>query len=170
MREHFEAIKQQVSIEQVANALGLKRQGRDWYCYPNERTASIKLYPSSNSFNDYGRNVGGDLIKLWSHIKNVNNWQACQEITAAFNLNVPNTVANSQEIQQAERQRQLQLQRQQLEQEHWRADVDRLKVEVEMYEQLLHSPHCEPLSDLWCTCKNRLTALNGQLDFLCGIN
>lgn len=158
-----------MSITDVAEALGLVKQGK-MYRHPSERTASICIYPKTQSFCDFGRNIGGDLIKLWSYIRGVNSWKALQEIADAFNLNAPNKVANSQEIRQAEQQRQLQLQRQQLKQEQWRAEVSRLKIEIEMYEELLSSPHCKPLSDLWCICKNRLTTLNGQLDFLCGIN
>lgn len=168
MREHFESIKQQVNITDVAHMLGLTKQGK-MYKHPNERTASICIYPKTQSFCDFGRNQFGDCIRLWSYIRGVDNWQALQEIADAFNIRLPDKRVNVPELQQAERQRQMQLQRQQLKQEQWRRDVDLLKAQIEMYEALAISPHVQPLSDIWCTCMNRLTTLSGQLDLMCGI-
>ena len=59
MREDFEQIRQQIRIETIASYL-LQKQGK-MYIYPGERTGSIKLYPGSNTFYDFGRGCGGDV-------------------------------------------------------------------------------------------------------------
>ena len=66
MQEDFQVIKAQVGIESVAQHL-LGQPIRGMYRYPNERTPSIKVYPETQSFFDFGRGNGGDLVKLWSH-------------------------------------------------------------------------------------------------------
>ena len=70
MKENFEIIKVQVCIESVAKYL-LGQPVHGLYRFPGERTPSIKLYPKTQSFYDFGRNTGGDCIRLWSHIKGV---------------------------------------------------------------------------------------------------
>ena len=95
MREDFEQIRQQISIETVADYL-LQKQGR-MYVFPGERTGSIKLYPASNTFYDFGRACGGDCVKLWSHIKGCDSWTALQEIKGMFGLDTPNR-ANSRDL------------------------------------------------------------------------
>lgn len=47
-REYFETIKQQISIEQVADYL-MQRQGKN-YIYPGEKSASVRLYQNTQSF------------------------------------------------------------------------------------------------------------------------
>lgn len=76
-KEDFELIRQQVNIEAVAGML-MRRQGRA-YIYPGERTGSVYIYPKTNTFYDFGRAVGGDVIRLWSHIKGCNSWTALKE-------------------------------------------------------------------------------------------
>ena len=63
-REDFETVSRQIDIETVADYL-LKKQGH-LYKFPGEKTASIKIYPESASFYDFGRGIGGDCIKLSS--------------------------------------------------------------------------------------------------------
>lgn len=60
--------RQQISIETIAGYL-LQKQG-SMYIFPGERTGSIKLYSSSNTFYDFGRGVGGDVIKRKLHRQN----------------------------------------------------------------------------------------------------
>lgn len=156
-----------MNIEAVANLL-LQKQGR-MYMYPGERTGSIKLYPDSNTFYDFGRCVGGDVIRLWSHVKGVDSWTALNGIRETFGLNAPDR-KNSRELiaqQQEARKRQQEAQKQK--QEEWIRQVDALKAESELLSDILRSGHCEPLSWLWCLCKNRLTTVEGQLDLLCGV-
>lgn len=50
------------------------------YIYPGEKTGSIKLYPESKSFYDFGRCMGGDCVRLWSHVRGCDSWQALRRI------------------------------------------------------------------------------------------
>lgn len=167
-REDFELIRQQIDIETVANYL-LEKQGKN-YVYPDEKTASIKLYLDSNSFFDFGRGVGGDCIKLWTHICRVDGWTALQQIRATFALDrVPNKKYNQASIRQQEKVRHQQIEAKKQQQVQWVREIERLKAECSLYQALLESEYCKPLSWLWCICRNRLTVANGKLDLLCGI-
>lgn len=70
-KEDFELIRQQINIETVADYL-MQKQGR-MYIYPGEKTASIRIYPETRSFYDFGRCTGGDVIRLWSHVRDVDS-------------------------------------------------------------------------------------------------
>ena len=88
-KEDFELIRQQVNIEAVADML-MRKQGRA-YIYPGERTGSVYIYPKTNTFYDFGRAVGGDVIRLWSHIKGCNSWTALKEMIAVGSRNQSHT-------------------------------------------------------------------------------
>lgn len=152
----------------MAKYLGLQKDGK-LYKYPSEKTGSVKLYPESNSFFDFGRSIGGDVVRLWSHVRGCDSWTALNEIRETFGLNAPNR-KNSRELiaqQQEARKRQQEAKKQK--QERWVHQVYQLKAEAELLSGILSSGHCEPLSWLWCVCQNRLTTVNIQLDLLCGI-
>ena len=168
MRKDFETVAKQVSIESVAKYLGLQKDGK-LYKYPDERTGSIKLYPESNSFFDFGRSIGGDSVKLWSHVRGCDSWTALKEIRSTFGLSAPNRAYSRDLIRQQEEVRQRQLEAKKQEKKRWRREVDTLKSECQLYQAILDSEHCKPLSWTWCTCQNRLTAAEGQLDLLCNI-
>lgn len=105
MKEDFEDIKGQVRIEDVARHL-LGEPVRGMFYYPGERTPSIKIYKSSNSFYDFGRSTGGDCIRLWSYIHHVNNWAALQEIKSLYGIgNEPDRENIKERIQQQEKAR-----------------------------------------------------------------
>lgn len=78
MKEDFENIKSQIRIEDVAGYLLGTAKGM--YRYPGERTGSVKVYPMTQSFYDFGRGCGGDSVKLWSHVRGVDSWVALKEI------------------------------------------------------------------------------------------
>lgn len=59
-KEDFELIRQQINIEAVANHL-MKKQGKN-YIFPSEKSASVRIYPETQSFYDFGRCTGGDVI------------------------------------------------------------------------------------------------------------
>ena len=167
-KQDFEEVKQQVSIEAVADLL-MQRQGKN-YIFPGERTASIKIYPESNSFFDFGRSTGGDVVRLWSHVKSCDSWTALKEIRTTFGLDTLNRKNSRDVIKAAEQTRRQQQEAKKQKQERWIRQVDELKTEVELLSGILSSGHCEPLSWLWCVCQNRLTAANIRLDLMCGIN
>ena len=167
-REDFETVSRQIGVESVAKYLGLQKDGK-LYKYPGERTASIKIYPESNSFFDFGRSIGGDSVKLWSHVRGVDSWTALKQIRECFGLNTPNRVHSRDLIRKQEEARLQQIEAKKQEKKRWRMEVDRLKAESSFYQAILEGEHCKPLSWLWCTCKNRLTTVEGKLDLLCKI-
>lgn len=166
-KQDFEEIKERINIEVVANLL-MHKQGKN-YIFPGERTASIKIYPESNSFYDFGRCVGGDCVRLWSHVKGCDSWQALQEVKTTFGLDTPNRRNNRALITKQEQARRQRLEAKKQKQEQWVRQVDELKTEVDLFSGILNSDHCEPLSWSWCLCRNRLTTVEGLLDLLCGI-
>lgn len=139
------------------------------YIYPGERTASIRIYPATQSFYDFGRSTGGDLIRLWSHIKDCDSWTALCQIRETFELNMPNRKQSRAMIAQQEQDRKAAEEAKKREKCRWVRQVDQLKAECELVSGILSSGHCEPLSWSWCLCKNRLTIAQGMLDLLCEI-
>ncbi len=168
MKEDFELVKQKIRIEDIGNyLLGEPIQGM--YRFPQERTASIKIYPKTQSFFDYGRGIGGDAIKLWSHVCQVDSWAALSEIKALYGISdTPDRENIRQKIQHQEQERQVVKRIEERRKEQWRDKVNALKSELTIYENLLASEHIPPLSWVWCECKNRSQLLNYKLDCLCG--
>lgn len=166
-REDFETVSRQIDIETVADYL-LRKQGH-LYKFPGEKTASIKIYPESASFYDFGRGIGGDCIKLWGHIKGCDSWTALKGIRSTFGLITPDRQHSRDLIRQQEQARLQQIEAKKQEKKRWRMEVDRLKAESSFYQAILEGEHCRPLSWMWCTCQNRLTAARGLLDLLCEI-
>lgn len=139
------------------------------YICPGERTGSIKIYPENNSFYDFGRGVGGDPIKLWSYIKNCDNWTALQEIKEVFGLDTPDKQYSKDLIRQQEQSRKLQVEAEKEAKRRWVRKIDGLKAECSLYQAILDSGHCEPYSWSWCTAMNGLTYASGKADMLCKI-
>lgn len=172
MKENFEKIKEQVSVEAVAKHL-LGQPIRGMYRHPDERTPSIKVYPETQSFYDFGRGIGGDLVKLWSHIQGVNSWTALNEIASLYGISTAlnekdreNIVAKirAQETAQEERE-----QAKKRTKKLWVSQVDKLHEELKMYENLLNSPHIPPLSWVWTWCMNGKQLAGYKLDHLCEV-
>ena len=82
----LQKIKEQVSIRDVAESLLHLEKQDGKYKYPGERTASIQLYTDTQSFNDFGRNVGGDIFKLVSHIEGIDFKESFDEIVNFFQI------------------------------------------------------------------------------------
>lgn len=166
-REDFDLIRKQINIETVADYL-MQKQGR-MYIYPGEKTASIRIYAETQSFYDFGRCTGGDVIRLWSHVRDVDSWTALCQIREIFGLNTPDRKNSRDLIRQQEQAHKKQIEAEQAEKRRWRLQVEALQGECELYQGILDSGHCEPLSWLWCICQNRLTSASGKVDLLCGI-
>lgn len=172
MRENFQIIKEEVCIESVAQHL-LGQPIRGMYFYPGEKTASIKIYPATQSFYDFGRGNGGDLVKLWSHIQGVNSWTALNEIASLYGIstafnekNKGNIVAKIKEQETAKR---AQEQAKKRAKKLWVSQVDKLHEELELYDNLLNSTHIPPLSWVWTWCMNGKQLAEYKLDYLCGV-
>lgn len=150
-KEDFELIRQQINIEAVANHL-MKKQGKN-YIFPSEKSASIRIYPETQSFYDFGRAIGGDGIRLWSHVRDIDSWTALRQIREIFGLNTPDRKNSRDLIRQQEQARQKQQQAEKAEKaekRRWRLQVEALQRECELYQGILDSRYCEPLSWLWC--------------------
>ena len=81
------------------------------YIYPGEKTGRIKLYPESKCFYDFGRCMGGDCVRLWSHVRGCDSWQALKEIREAFGLNTPDKANSWKLIRQQEQARRQQIEK-----------------------------------------------------------
>ena len=172
MKENFEIIKSEVNINDVAIRL-LGEPIRGMYRFPGERTASLKIYPETQSFYDFGRNTGGDVIALWAHVRNCDNWTALQELSAVYggstDLNTADrkSIAERIEAQEtAQKERRIEEARKH---KRWVAQVDKLHGELELFDNLLNSPHIPPLSWVWTWCMNGKQLAEYELDYLCGI-
>ncbi len=172
MQENFENIRSQVDIENIAIHL-MGRPERGMFKYPDEKTASLKIYPKTQSFYDFGRNTGGDCIRLWSHVRGCDNWTSLQEICALYgistDLNTADRKSITERIRRQEKAQEKRRQAERRERKQWVMQVDRLKAQEELYNNLLESPHIQPFSDVWCWLINLKQIVSYRLDCLCGI-
>lgn len=86
-----------------------------------------------------------------------------------FGLDTPNRANSQQLIRQQELARKQQKAAEKAAKRAWVREVDQLKAQCNLYQAVLNSPHCEPLSWQWCTAKNNLTTAAGKLDLLCNV-
>lgn len=172
MTEDFKVFRQQVHIQDVATRL-LGKPIRGMYKHPGERTASLKIYPETQSFYDFGRGIGGDSVRLWSHVKGCDNWTALQELSAVFGLSTTLNEADKEKlakkIKAQERAQRARKQAEKRKRKQWIMQVDRLKAQEEVCNNLLESPHVKPFSDAWCWIANLKQTVSYRLDCLCGI-
>lgn len=172
MREHFQIIKDQIGIESVAQHL-LGQPVRGMFFFPGERTPSIKIYPKTESFFDFGRGIGGDCIKLWSHIRHCDSWTALQEIVTVFGVSTALNETNRKSIvERIKTQEQAQKEREQaekLKRKQWIKEVERLQEWRKLCQDLLDSGHLPPFCDVRSWCYLEIQMADYQLDILCGI-
>ena len=172
MKENFEKIKEQVRIEDLAQyLLGCPVHGM--YRYPDERTPSIKMYPETNSFYDFGRGAGGDCVRLWGHVKGCDSWTALREIASVFGVS---TVLNETDrknivakIKAQETAKRAQEQAKKRKQKQWVKEVERLQKWRNLCQDLLDSGHLPPFCDVRSWCYSEIQMADYQLDILCGI-
>lgn len=173
MQESFRNIRSKVNIENIAIYL-MGKSDRGMYKYPGEKTASLKIYPKTQSFYDYGRNRGGDSIALWAHVRNCDNWTALNEMASLYRISTDlnetyreNTVERIKAQETAQKERRIEEGRKH---KRWVAQVDKLHEEWKLYDNLLNSPHIPPLSWVWTWCMNGKQMAEYELDCLCGIS
>ena len=172
MEENFQIIKAQVGIESVAQHL-LGHPVHGMYRFPGEKTPSIKIYKETSSFFDFGRAKGGDCIRLWSHVKGCDSWTALREIASVFGVSTvlnetdrKNIVAKIKAQETAKRARE---QDEKRAKKLWISQVDKLHEELDLYDNLLNSPHIPPLSWVWTWCMNGKQLAGYKLDHLCEV-
>lgn len=172
MQENFENIRKKVRIEDIAAYL-LGEAKKGMFKYPGEKTASIKVYTKSQSFYDYGRSVGGDCIRLWSHVKGCDNWTALSQISALYGLSTALSEKNregivakikAQETAQKKREQDEKRKRKQ-----WVIEVNRLQKWRRLCQNLLDSGHLPPFCDVRGWCYSEIQMADYQLDILCRI-
>ena len=86
-----------------------------------------------------------------------------------FGLDTPNRANSRDLIRRQELARNQQKAAEKAAKCAWVRQVDQVKAQCKLYQAVLNSPHCEPLSWQWCIAKNALTAASGKADMLCGI-
>ncbi len=136
-----------------------------------DKTRSMKLYEKTNSYYDFAGGKGGDIVSLVSYAQKIDNWQALKMLCDFYGLSgkEENRRDIKKQIRSQEEQRRKEKEQKALKQRLWLAKVDGLKTEIAIYETLLQSSHVEPLSDIWCYCKNQKQLLEYRLDLLCGL-
>lgn len=170
MRQEFEQVKNLIDIESVAVYLMGESTRGEMFRYPNEKTASIKIYPESQSFYDFGRGIGGDCVRLYSHVKNISNWDALRELCALYGINMTNGGGDIQkEIKQQEMAQKAQRDAEKQRKRRWVKEVDKLKAEVEKYDALMTSEHVPKTSDVFKWCLEYKQLAEYRLDAMCGI-
>ena len=177
-KEDFE-----MRIEELGR-IGILRIATDHYMEPrrrgsnffvkspisSDRTWSCCLYPSNNRFCDFaGGNKSGDIIGFYAHIKNCNQWQALQILSAYYGL--------SSDRQRGKEEARKRIQRQQAEERKKAArkqafhnalfgEIDRLKDWLNKYRLILEKGELEPFSDLWAYVMNEIQGAEYKLDIL----
>lgn len=167
MKKDFEDVRSQVRIESVAVHL-LGQPIRRMYRYPEERTASIRLYPDSQTFYDFGRAVGGDCIRLWAHIRHVDNWTALQSIKDLYGLenvqdsgNITERIRKQEKAQKAAREAEIERKA------VWRNEVDFWKQVFTTCDATIGN--LTAFSDEWTYRMNQKQLASYRLDCLCGL-
>lgn len=172
MQEDFENIGINVKIEDVALHL-LGKPERGMFRYPGERTASLKIYPVTNSFYDFGRGIGGDCVRLWSHVKKCDNWTALQEVAVVFGVSATLNEKDRKDIaERIKTQERAQKEREQAEKrkrKQWIKEVERLQEWRKLCQDLLDSGHLPPFCDVRSWCYSEIQMTDYKLDILCGI-
>lgn len=160
-----------LSMPEVARFLGYEPDSKGFIKSPfrEEKTASCKLYKEpGRGFYDFSSGVGGDCIKFVSMTQGVDSWTACKLMTEAFNLpvNMENSSLTRQRVQELKRQREADRKRRILEKQKTVSEMDSLKSTIAICENVLISPHVEPLSDIWCAAieqRNRAVVKANEL-------
>ena len=172
MRENFENIRSQVDVENIAIHL-MGRPERGMYRFPGERTPSIKIYKETGSFFDFGRAKGGDVIALWAHVRNCNNWEAMNEIAALYGIPTALNETDSKNIvAKIKRQEKAQKEREQAEkrrQKRWVKEVEHLQEWRKLCQDLLDSGHLPPFCDVRSWCYSEIQIADHKLDILCEV-
>ena len=172
MHENYKSVNAQVDIENIATYL-LGKPIRGMYRYPNERTPSIKVYPGTQSFFDFGRSIGGDSVKLWSYIRHCDSWTALNEvaslygISTAFNETDRDNIARRIKAQKtAQKEREQDKKRKQ---KRWVKEVEHLQEWRKLCQDLLDSGHLSPFCDVRSWCYSEIQIADHKLDVLCGV-
>lgn len=152
----IQEINHYLSMPEVARFLGYEPDARGFIRSPfhTEKTASCKLYREpGKGFYDFSSGTGGDCIKFVSLTQGVDSWTACKMLVDAFHLPVDLHSGNltKAKVQELQRQRERAERAKKVEKSRTVTKMDTLKTIIQTCEDILESPHIQPLSDLWCS-------------------
>lgn len=167
-------VNELLSMPNVARFLGFEPDSKGFIKSPfhAEKTASCKLYPEpGRGFYDFSSGTGGDCIRFVSLTQGVDSWTACKLMTEAFNLPVDlhNDNLTRQKVQELQKQREADRKHRILNKQKTVSEMDSLKSTIRTCENLLASPHIQPMSDLWCWAVEQRNRAIIQANELVGI-
>lgn len=144
----------------VAQFLGFEPDSKGFIRSPfhDEKTASCKLYKEpGRGYYDFSAGEGGDCIRFVARTQGMDNWKASRLMIEAFNLpiDMKSTHLTRRKVQKLKQQREADQKRKAVDQKKWVAEMDNLKAIIATCEELLKSPHIQPMSDLWCMAVER---------------
>lgn len=156
MSEIFRLINESLNSRNVAEHFGFTVNSNGFCKSPlnkDEKTPSCKIYPGNRGFYDFSAATGGDTLKFASITLGVDSWQAAQYLIEAFHLpiDMKNTHLTRKRVQEIKQQREADQKRKAVGKKKWVAEMDSLKTVIATCEELLKSPHIQPMSDLWCS-------------------
>lgn len=163
-----------LSMPEVAVYLGFHPNSKGFIKSPfhDEKTASCKLYKEpGRGYYDFSAGEGGDCVRFVARTQGLNSWEACKLLVEAFSLpiSMKNTHLTKNKVQELERQREQDRRRKAVIKRKWTIEVDRLKAEIEVYENLLKSEHIPVFSSVWCWCVDLRMKAIMELNELCGL-
>lgn len=174
MSEIFELINESLKSQDVVEHFGFVVNANGFCKSPlnkSEKTPSCKIYPGNRGFYDFSAATGGDTLKFASIALGVDSWQAAQYLIEAFHLPIDtkNSTLTRQKVQELQRRREADQRRRNLKKQKSVNEMDSLKSTIRTCENLLASPHVEPLSDIWCAAVNRRNQAIIKVNKLVGV-
>lgn len=147
-------------MPEVAAYLGFEVNSRGFIRSPfhDEKTASCKLYKEpGRGYYDFSAGEGGDCIRFVARTQGLNSWESCRLLVEAFNLpiDMKSTHLTRRKVQKLKQQREADQKRKAVDQKKWVVEMDNLKAIIQTCEDILLSPHIQPLTDLWCMAVER---------------
>lgn len=154
MNKLFDEVNAVLSTKEVAERLGFVVNRSGFINSPvnaEEKTPSCKIYPGNRGFYDFSSGIGGDTLKLASLVLGVDAWKAAQYLIEQFKLDInTSSKISGTEVQKLKQQREADQKRKAVAQKKWVAEMDNLKAIIQTCEDILVSPHIQPLTGLWC--------------------
>lgn len=168
MINNFEVIRENVRIEQVASSLLGKSTNKGLYKYPNERTASIKIYTNTNSFYDFGRGKGGDVVSFVSHILHLEPKESLEWFKVNYGIPINVLSLSGEEVQKLEADRQRIKAEREAEKDRERkahktliTKIERLRGQIEESNSIVNrfTLEVEPTEDFYKALETRTAAI-----------
>lgn len=173
MNKLFDEVNAVLSTKEVAERLGFVVNRSGFINSPvnaEEKTPSCKIYQGNRGFYDFSSGIGGDTLKLASLVLGVDAWKAAQYLIEQFKLDInTSSKISGTEVQKLKQQREIDQKRKNVEKKKWVAKIDNLKATIATCEELLKSPHIQPMSDLWCSVVEQRNRAIVRADELAGI-